>query len=174
MPKQTATKKLNPRQKAFARQYVTDHNATRAAKAAGYSEKSAHTQAHDLLKNPKVIAEIARLETESHAGLKITKEMILAGLLKIATVGAEERPVYNRHGEPIGVKPVDLRASQSAWETIGKHFAMWVTRNEVTLDGDARRRLDLLLSIIVDEVKDDAARARILARFQAAVADEST
>lgn len=46
--------RLNIRQQRFAREYVRDFNATRAAIRAGYSAKTAGAQAHKLLK----IAEI--------------------------------------------------------------------------------------------------------------------
>lgn len=45
-PKQ---KKLDDRQEKFCREYLSDFNATRAARAAGYSDKSARVQASGLL-----------------------------------------------------------------------------------------------------------------------------
>jgi phage terminase small subunit len=61
MPKKKAvassgvqSKKLDDRQDRFCSEYLVDFNATRAAIAAGYSEKTARSQASDLLTRPNV------------------------------------------------------------------------------------------------------------------------
>ena len=43
------SKKLTPKQKIFCEEYVVDWNASRAARVAGYSEKTAKVQASQLL-----------------------------------------------------------------------------------------------------------------------------
>jgi len=45
---------LNDKQKAFAFEYLKDFNATQAAIRAGYSARTAGSQAHDLLKKPEI------------------------------------------------------------------------------------------------------------------------
>jgi phage terminase small subunit len=45
---------LNPKQILFVKEYLIDKNATRAAKAAGYSAKSAHSDGPRLLGNAEV------------------------------------------------------------------------------------------------------------------------
>lgn len=45
---------LNSKQKRFAKEYLIDRNATKAALRAGYAKKSAYSQGHDLLKKPEV------------------------------------------------------------------------------------------------------------------------
>lgn len=50
---------LNPKQAAFVREYLVDFNATQAAIRAGYSKKTAASQAHDLLKKPDIQAALA-------------------------------------------------------------------------------------------------------------------
>lgn len=47
-------KGLNDKQAAFVREYLVDFNATQAAIRAGYSKKTAGSQAHDLLKKPEI------------------------------------------------------------------------------------------------------------------------
>lgn len=54
---------LTPRQSAFVREYLKDPNATRAAKAAGYSEKTAYAQGSALLKKQEVSAAVAKGQT---------------------------------------------------------------------------------------------------------------
>lgn len=64
---------LNAKQAAFVREYLIDFNATQAAARAGYSSKTAGSQAHDLLKKPEIQAALkdgqARLaeKTETEA-----------------------------------------------------------------------------------------------------------
>lgn len=54
---------LNDRQRVFIAEYTRDFNATRAAKAAGYSDKTAYSYGQQLLKNLEVEAAIrARVE----------------------------------------------------------------------------------------------------------------
>ena len=47
-------RELNDKQAAFVREYLVDFNATQAAIRAGYSKKTAGSQAHDLLKKPEI------------------------------------------------------------------------------------------------------------------------
>jgi len=66
-------KALTIRQKKFAAAYMVSTNATRAAIEAGYSEKSAPAQGHQLLNKPQVKAELALkagelLKTAKHIG----------------------------------------------------------------------------------------------------------
>lgn len=79
------TRPLNERQKMFAREYVKDHNATQAAKRAGYSEKTAYSQGHDLLKHPEVSALIAEIEANILDELGITTFNVIEGIKEIAT-----------------------------------------------------------------------------------------
>ena len=61
---------LNPRQEKFAQEYWTTGHGTNSAIKAGYSKKTAHVQATQLLKNPKVQKKIKELEEESRALLQ--------------------------------------------------------------------------------------------------------
>ena len=70
---------LTHRKKQFIVHYISDieRNGTRAAKEAGYSPKTAYSQANRLLKDVDVKAEIARLDSIACAESKITKENAL-------------------------------------------------------------------------------------------------
>jgi phage terminase small subunit len=61
---------LNARQKKFAEEYWISGHGTQSAINAGYSKKSAHTQANLLLKNIKVQEKIKELENESRTLLQ--------------------------------------------------------------------------------------------------------
>lgn len=76
-------KKLNDKQAAFAREYVIDLDATKAAIRAGYSPRSAGSQGHDLLAHPDVAAEIQRLNAIKAKRASIAADEIVEGLASI-------------------------------------------------------------------------------------------
>lgn len=50
---------MNTKQSAFVEEYLRDFNATQAALRAGYSKRTAGSQAHDLLKKPEIQQKIS-------------------------------------------------------------------------------------------------------------------
>ncbi|WP_372675262.1 terminase small subunit [Aquicoccus sp.] len=74
-----------PAQRRFCREYVLDWNGTQAAIRAGYSPKTAGSQAHDLLKKPEIRTEIGRLEREAAEKLEIQHTDLLKRLWDTAT-----------------------------------------------------------------------------------------
>lgn len=52
---------LDTRQRKFVEQYIMDFNGSRAARDAGYSAKTAGSQATNLLKRPKIVAYLKHL-----------------------------------------------------------------------------------------------------------------
>lgn len=59
---------LTSKQQLFILEYVKDFNATRAAVAAGYAERSARTLGHRALNDPEVAEEIRRLISDRVIG----------------------------------------------------------------------------------------------------------
>lgn len=74
---------LTLKQKRFIDEYLIDFNGTRSAIAAGYSEKTAHAIANELLKQPKIKAAIELSQTKLAKSVQITKEALIEDLLKI-------------------------------------------------------------------------------------------
>ena len=58
-------KPMNEKQKRFAEAYATNPNATKAAKAAGYSDKTARSQGQRLLTNADIQKYIKELQAEA-------------------------------------------------------------------------------------------------------------
>lgn len=88
---------LNAKQKIFVAEYLVDKNGTRAAKAAGYSEKTAYSMAHENLRKPEIAAAIEKgirrqiMEADVAAAKKgITKERWLEELALIATANMDD------------------------------------------------------------------------------------
>lgn len=96
---------LNEKQKRFAREYVKDLNATQAAIRAGYSEKSAYSQAHDLLKNPKVKNFIEQLSEKRNSKLEISAERVLLEISRLAFF--DPRKLFDDAGMPIHISQLD-------------------------------------------------------------------
>lgn len=83
--------KLNDRQLAFCREYVIDHNASRAAIAVGYNPKTAGSQACRLLKNVNAQKEIKRLEAKVLEKCDLTAERVLKEYIRIAFADVKEQ-----------------------------------------------------------------------------------
>ncbi|MQF70574.1 terminase small subunit [SAR202 cluster bacterium AD-812-D07_MRT_10900m] len=78
------TKALPPRRAAFAREYLVDLNASRAARDAGYAPKSASVEGSRLLADADVQAEITRQRAILIEESNVTPERIVAELAVIA------------------------------------------------------------------------------------------
>jgi phage terminase small subunit len=79
---------LTDKQKAFVYEYMKSKNATRAAVAAGYSEKTAYSIGSELLKKPEVAEFLAQQEAELKRDLRERfaeeAEMAFETVVKIA------------------------------------------------------------------------------------------
>jgi phage terminase small subunit len=82
---------LTNKRKAFIAHYVKDFNATRAAKAAGFSEKTAYSQGQRLLKNVEVAESIkTHIEMSADEVKSRLADMArgdMADLMEISTTG---------------------------------------------------------------------------------------
>jgi phage terminase small subunit len=67
---------VHQRRTRFIKEYLLDQNATRAAIAAGFSEKTAHVQGCRLLKDAKISAEIEAENAKLNARLDLTVDRV--------------------------------------------------------------------------------------------------
>ncbi|MBN58740.1 terminase small subunit [Thalassolituus sp. UBA3500] len=74
---------LTTQQAEFVRQYLIDMNGTQAAIRAGYSEKTARSQAERLKKIPKIATAIAQAVDERAERIKVDADYVLQRLLEI-------------------------------------------------------------------------------------------
>lgn len=92
---------LNDRQTRFVQEYCKDFNATQAAIRAGYSEKTAGSQGHDLLKVPEIQARIEERKEELATIAEVDAAWVLRQWKQIATADPNEltqlRRVNCRH-----------------------------------------------------------------------------
>jgi len=66
---------LNEKQEKFAQSYVLNHNATEAAKSAGYSTRSAYNQGYRLLQEAEVVERIEELSREMKTSVDVISEI---------------------------------------------------------------------------------------------------
>lgn len=92
----SAMDRLNEKQRLFVREYIKDMDAGKAAKRAGYSEKTAYSIGQRLTKNPIVIEAIAELMEERNQRLRVDSDWLLKRLVQEAQ--ADIADLFNDDG----------------------------------------------------------------------------
>ena len=87
------TKKQENQYRLFAKEYIIDLNATRAAIAAGYSKKTSNSQGSRLLTHAKVQDFIKEFMGKREERTEITGDMVIKELAKLAL--ADIRKLYD-------------------------------------------------------------------------------
>lgn len=96
---------MNKKQSAFASEYVIDYNATQAAIRAGYSQKTAYSMGHELLKKIEIQEAIKDLEAAAAARAAISKDKVIRELARVAFF--DPRKLYRDDGKPVGLDSLD-------------------------------------------------------------------
>lgn len=127
--------KITPQQELFCQEYIVDYNGTKAARRAGYSEKTAKTQASRLLTNDDILARIRTIQIERLKKLAVTQESVILKLLEIYDRCMQTKPVmewdYSEHQYvETGEYAFDSKGALRALEMIGKHLAMFTNKIE--------------------------------------------
>jgi phage terminase small subunit len=113
-------RKLTPRQERFVEAYLVTLSATKAAKLAGYSERSAGKIGSRLLnENPLVRECVARRRSELTAATGLTPERVVLELMDNA------RRAKQRSG-------TSLVTSMQCWELLGRHIGLFPRNPRLT------------------------------------------
>lgn len=109
---------LRPKQQRFVEEYLVDLNATAAAVRAGYKEKTAAQQGHNLLQMAKVQEAIKEEVAQRQERTKITGDQVVTELAQIAFAKVDD--YYRDYG-------LDVRLADKikALELLGKHFGIF-------------------------------------------------
>lgn len=130
-------KELTYKQKQFADAYIQYGNATKAAKEAGYSQKSAYSQGQRLLKNVEVQAYIEgrmdALQSERIASQTEVLEMLTA-ILRGEQKGHTLIGTGRGEQEVIEIEPSHLDRIRAA-ELLGKRYGLWTEKKETNVAG---------------------------------------
>lgn len=122
--------KLTEKQKRFCEEYLIDLNATQAAIRAGYAEKRASEQSHQLLQKTTVLEYLSKLREAQTKRTGITADTVLKELTQIALTETE----------------ISGKEKMKALELLGKHLGMFTgsgTEEKEILD-----KLDSVLNTI--------------------------
>jgi phage terminase small subunit len=164
---------LSSRERLFIAEFLTDGNATRAARAAGFPSKQPGRTGFRLLKKPLIAAEIGRLAAERERAVGLDADRVLRELaiLVHSSVGdftLDGKSVTKLLGVVEGIDPAHLRAVRSfkvTERTIGPgksetvtELQLWDKPAAVAL---AMRHHGLLLDRLTLENPDEAL-ARLL------------
>lgn len=109
---------LTVRQHQFVAEYLVTRNATKAALAAGYSEKRAHTVGSQILKLPAVRQKIDAKTREVGKRAGVDAEWVIGQLMAVA-----------------GQEDVAQSTKVRALELLAKHLGMLEDRVTVKTDG---------------------------------------
>lgn len=164
------TEGLTDKQRLFVEHYVACLNGTEAARRAGYAESGIRVQAHRLLTNANVRAEIdarmaelamppneilARLTDYARGSmadfLSIKGRGVTLDLKKAAAAG--QLHLIKKYSKTKQGVSVELYSAYDAQVKLGEHYRLWVQRQEVSGPGggpielsDARSQLAAALA----------------------------
>ena len=128
--------KLTPKQEIFIAEYVKDFNATKAAKEAGYSDKTAAVIGSENLRKPYIVIEIRKRVQEILNDIDIDALQIYKELKTIALSDVKEHLSFDENGEFQGIdinKNNDLRVIRSI-ETTDNILKSKIKEDEIILD----------------------------------------
>lgn len=92
---------LKGKRARFVQEYLVDLNATAAARRAGYSQRTAKEQAHQLLQRPDISAAIAEAQADRSKRTMITADMVIAELAKIGFANMTDYMRVGPSGDPV-------------------------------------------------------------------------
>ena len=123
----------------FCHEYIIDHNGTKAATRAGYSEHTAAQQACRILKKPEVQERIVELEANICESLGLTAATVLHDLMKVAERCMQAVPVMEWNYElremvATGEYQFDSKGANRALELLGQHLGMFGKGKQLSLE----------------------------------------
>lgn len=92
---------LTDKQEMFCREYLVDLNATQAAIRAGYSDKTARSQANRMLTNVDIEKRIQELMSSRSEQLKVDADYVLKRLVEIDQMDVADILLSNGEIKPI-------------------------------------------------------------------------
>lgn len=137
--------KLNPKQEAFVNEYLVDMNGARAARAAGYSQKTAKVIANENLTKPYVKEAIQKKLQERAAAADGSFEWMESKLITAAERCSSDAD-FNPHGL---VQTVGLLAKLKGFMT---------DKIQLNAEVNNRHSVDMIRSLEVDTSSRDALR----------------
>ena len=126
--------KLTAKQQRFIEEYLIDLNGTRAAKAAGYSEKTARNLACETLAKPYIQEAIQEALEAQKERTELTADYVINSL----------REVHHQAMNPVEGQKTNLNAANRALDLLGRHMGMFTDRMDVSIHPTHEEMLDQL------------------------------
>lgn len=123
---------LRAKQERFCQEYVVDYNGTQAAIRAGYTEKTAYSQANRLLKNAEILARVRELQHEQAERLAVSQDFVIISLMDTYRRCMQAQAVLDADGGETGVYQFDSRGALRALELLGKHLGMYNDKLQIS------------------------------------------
>ena len=140
-----SAKKQDNQYKLFAQEYIKDLNATRAAKAAGYSEKTAYSQGGRLLNHVEVQKYIKEFMEKRAERTEITADNVVKDIQLAREIALGIKPHKMIIKDNIGdgmtehveqeLHKTDLTAFVKLTELQMRHLGMFIEKQEVSHSG---------------------------------------
>ncbi|NIG77858.1 terminase small subunit [Klebsiella sp. Ap-873] len=108
--------KLTDKQELFAREFISDLNATQAAIRAGYSEKSSRNQGARMMANDDILNRIAELKAERNEEVGVNAVYVLKRLVEIDQMDVLDILLSNGELKPIKDWPKTWRTTLSGMD----------------------------------------------------------
>lgn len=121
---------MTDQQKKFADQYCKQHNATKAAISAGYSETSARSQASQLLALDEIALYIEHKLSAISKEAEVDATWVLKRFKTISDRCMQEEPVLDKEGQPTGEYRFDSSGANNATAHLGKIIGVFEKDNE--------------------------------------------
>lgn len=107
---------MKPKQELFCLEYLKDLNGTQAAIRAGYSARSAASQAEALLRNPEIAARVREGIEERKERIKVEADDVLLELLSVMRSDLQHYEIDPETG--VGYKPDAPKTASKAVASI--------------------------------------------------------
>lgn len=121
---QSAYDRLPDRRKRFVDEYVIDCNGTQAAIRAGYSAKTACSQAEQLFRNIDVKTAVDEKLAAKRQKTDVTAEWVVDKAKKIIERCMQAEPVYDSEGNPTGEYRFDATGANGSLKILAKYLGM--------------------------------------------------
>lgn len=92
---------MTPKQELFVAEYRKDLNATAAARRAGYSKKTAHSQGERLLRNVEVAKAIKKITSKQLERAELTAERVLEEMRRLGFSNVQD--LFDANGDLIPI-----------------------------------------------------------------------
>ena len=135
----------NIRQERFCQLYALHGNASRAARGAGYSERSARQLGSRLLTDPVVSARILQISAGDAEKLATTKEQALAELDALVTFNPQD--LYDDDGQLIPIQDLPRPVAANIREIKRSYDKNGYEHIEVKGTNDKRAAIDMVLRL---------------------------